>query len=112
MAVDERLQLRGQLIRSLGRLREMLPGSFVKSWLKCGKANCRCAAGKELHFHYVLSVLVDGKPTTFHIPADIAERVGKQVQKHKQFQEVEAKICDLNLQDFLREKEKRKKRGK
>ena len=37
------LELRGKLIRSLGALREMLPGSFVERQRACGRPNCHCA---------------------------------------------------------------------
>lgn len=109
MRKEMQLRERGQLIRKLGQLREMLPGSFVESELKCGKANCRCAEGKRLHSHFVLSVLVDGKPRTFHIPAGMVQEVRRQVAMHKEFQQAEARICKINLTMFLEEKEKQKR---
>ena len=69
------LELRGRLIRSLGSLREMLPGSFVERKRACGRPNCHCADGKNLHSQFQISVLVDGKPKAFHIPADWADEV-------------------------------------
>jgi hypothetical protein len=86
----------------------MLPGSFVESNVTCGKAGCRCAKGKELHRQYLLSVLVDGKPRTFHIPAEMIEQVRQQVEMHKDFRQAEAKICGINLEIFLKQKEERR----
>ncbi len=37
MPDDHDLNLRGRLIRSLGALREMFPGSFVERHRKCGR---------------------------------------------------------------------------
>lgn len=107
---DSKLNIRGGLLRSLGLLREMLPGSFVESTLKCGKARCRCAEGKLLHSHFVLSALIDGKPRTFHIPAEMVEQVREKVGMHKKFQRAETRICRINLERFLAEKEERKKK--
>jgi hypothetical protein len=73
MATDQDLNLRGRLIRRLGALREMLPGSFVERRRKCGKPSCHCADGKQLHSAFQISVLRDGKLQTFHIPAELAE---------------------------------------
>jgi len=44
---DPALERRGRLVRSLGSLREMLPGSFVERKRSCGRPNCRCAEGNN-----------------------------------------------------------------
>jgi hypothetical protein len=100
------LDLRGSLIRRLGALREMLPGSFVERSRKCGKPNCRCAAGEKLHAEFLLSVRVDGKSTTFHVPAALAGEVRSKVELRKRFDEAAARIAGLNLRRFLRRKAK------
>ncbi len=106
MANDPELDLRGRLIRGLGSLREMLPGSFVERSRKCGKPNCRCADGKQLHREFLLSVLWEGKPQTFHLPAESAGEVRAKVEMRKRFEESADKIAHLNLRRFLRQKEK------
>src|SRR6202158_6309224 len=68
------LELRGRLIRSLGSLREMLPGSFVERKRACGRPNCHCADGEDLHSQYQISVLIDGKPKALNIPAELAAK--------------------------------------
>ena len=83
MPGDLDLDLRGRLIRSLGALREMLPGSFVERHRKCGKPNCRCADGKQLHSEFQVSVLLEGKLKTFHIPAGLAEEARRKVEMHQ-----------------------------
>src|SRR5438034_1189683 len=71
------LQLRGKLIRSLGALREMLPGSFVERTRACGQPNCHCADGKRLHSQYQISVLIDGKPKALSFPRNWLRRCAK-----------------------------------
>jgi len=99
----ERIE-RGQLIRSLGALREMLPGSFVERRRQCGKPTYRCADGVHLHAEFQLSVLIEGRPKTFHIPAAWADEVRARVELYKRAQEIVASICHLNLRRFLRQK--------
>ena len=104
---DPDLALRGKLIRSLGSLREMLPGSFVERKRACGRPNCHCADGKKLHSQYQISVLVDGKPKAFNIPAELAEKVREKTELRRRLDAAVATICSINLKRFLREKENR-----
>jgi hypothetical protein len=104
---DPDLELRGRLIRSLGALREMLPGSFVERKRTCGQPNCHCADGKSLHSQFQISVLVDGKPKALNIPAGLAEKVREKVEMRQRFDAAAATICRLNLKRFLKEREVR-----
>jgi hypothetical protein len=105
MPSDPELEARGRLIRSLGTLREMLPGSFVERKRTCGRPNCHCADGKNLHTQYVISVLVEGKPKTFHIPAKLVDQVRHKVEMRRRFDAAAATICGINLRRFLKDKE-------
>src|SRR3970282_976133 len=95
MAADPDLALRGRLVRRLGALREMLPGSFFERSRQCGKPACRCADGKQLHPQFLLSVLVEGKPKVFHIPAELADEVRSKVELPKSFEQA-ADLDQLN----------------
>ena len=101
------LELRGRLIRSLGALREMLPGSFVERHRSCGQPNCHCADGKRLHAQYQISVLMDGQPKALNIPAELAEKVRQKIEMRRRFDTAAATICGVNLQWFLKEKKDR-----
>jgi hypothetical protein len=104
---DPDLELRGKLIRGLGALREMLPGSFVKRKRACGQPACHCADGKNLHTQFQISVLVDGKPKAINIPAELARMVQEKIEMRRRFDSAAATICRLNLKRFLKEKETR-----
>ena len=103
------LELRGKLIRSLGALREMLPGSFVERKRACGRPNCHCADGKQLHSQYQISILIDGKPKALNIPAELVEKVREKIEMRRRFEAAAATICGVNLKRFLQEKLKAKK---
>jgi len=107
MSNDPELDRRGKLVRRLGTLREMLPGSFLERSRKCGKPTCRCAEGQQLHPQFLLSVLIEGKPKTFHVPAELADEVRAKVELRKRFDEAATQIARLNLRRFLRRKESR-----
>lgn len=102
---DPDLQARGRLIRSLGALREMLPGSFVERKHACGRPNCHCADGTNLHSQFQISVLVERKPKTFNIPARLVEPVRRKIEMRRRFDAAAAAICGINLRRFLQEKE-------
>lgn len=104
---DPDLVLRGRLIRSLGALRDMLPGSFVERKRACGRPTCHCADGQSLHSQYQISVLIDGKPKALNIPAELVERVREKIEMRHRFDAAAATICRLNLKRFLQEKKDR-----
>src|SRR6266436_2741446 len=99
------LELRGQLIRSLGALREMLPGSFVERKRSCGRPHCHCADGKLLHSQFQISVLMDGKPKALNIPARWVEKVREKIEMRRRF--VAAAASKRFLKEKLKEKEDR-----
>lgn len=107
MPGNPQLQSRGRLVRSLGALREMLPGSFVERKRSCGRPNCHCADGQNLHSQFQISVFVDGKPKTFNIPAKLVPKVRQQVEMRHRFDAAAATICGINLRRFLQEKDRR-----
>lgn len=107
--VDPDLRRRGRLVRSLAAWREMLPGSLVEGRRRCGKPNCRCADGVHLHRAYQISVLWQGQPRTFHVPAAWVEEVRARVEMARRFHEAAATIAEINLLRFLRRKQERKR---
>src|SRR5437016_5904284 len=98
------LELRGKLIRSLGALREMLPGSFVERKRSCGRPNCHCADGKRLHSQFQISVLMDGKPKALNIPAHLVEKVREKIEMRRRFDTAAATICGVNLKRSSKKK--------
>lgn len=108
-SANPELHRRGQLVRSLGAWREMLPGSFVEVRRQCGKPNCRCADGVHLHQAFQLSVVMDGRPRAVYIPAAWAAEVRAHVEMAKRFQGAAAAIAEINLQRLLRRKQEAKR---
>ena len=111
MPSDSELQRRGQLVRSLGRWREMLPGTLVVRYRKCGKPTCRCARGQNLHLQRQLSVLLDGKLKTIHIPDELVQQVQERVEMRRRFEQAAAAISHLNLRRLVRRKKEKQEPG-
>lgn len=87
----------------------MLPGSFVQRSRKCGKPICRCAGGEKLHAQFLLSVLVESQPQSFHVPAARADEVRGKAEQRKRFAEAAAQIAHLNSRRFLGREEKKQR---
>src|ERR1700735_1858909 len=102
------LELRGKLIRSLGAFREMLPGSFVERKRACGRHNCHCADGKQLHSQYQISILIVREAKTLNVPAQLVEKVREKIEMRRRFDTAAATICGANLKRFFKEKLKEK----
>jgi hypothetical protein len=52
-----------------------------------------------------LPVLVDGKLKTIHLTAALAQEDRRGVEFHRRFQELEARICTINLSRLSRKKQ-------
>ena len=84
----------------------MLPGSFVDRKRSCGRPNCRCADGKNLHTQYQISVLVDGRVKAFNVPAALVEQARQKIELRRRFEAAAAAIRKINLRRYLKQKEK------
>src|SRR2546430_16631643 len=98
------LELRGKLIRSLGALREMLPGSFGERTRACGRPGWHCADGKRLHSQYQISVLIYGKPKALNIPAELVEKGRQKIEMRRHFEAAAATLVKANRNRFLKGK--------
>jgi hypothetical protein len=58
-------------------------GSVVTHRRRCGKANCRCAAGVELHESTVLSYSEGGRTKFLMLPAEEVAAVSAAVERYR-----------------------------
>ena len=73
----------------------------------CGRPHCRCASGRpqDPHPQWALLLVREGKPRLIHLPAALAEEARRGVQFDRRFQELEARILQINLLRLLRKKQ-------
>jgi len=103
---DPDLQLRVAHNAVSGKLREMLPGSVVRTQTRLWAAQLSCADRQKFAYQYQISVLVDGQPKTFNIPATLVEQVRQKIKLRHRFEIAATTICKINLTSLLKEKEK------
>lgn len=61
----------------------MIRGSVVVQRRRCGKPNCRCAEGEQLHESTVLSYFQDGRNRTLMLAPDEIARVRTAVARYR-----------------------------
>jgi hypothetical protein len=76
---------------------DLLPGSFVRTVVKCGKPTCHCATG-EGHPHWTLTFMSDGKRRVIHIPAAIVDDVRRRVEAGRIFQDAVRDVLTANAE--------------
>lgn len=105
MAKRNELKIRSELVRKLGRYREMLPGYLVERTQKCGKPSCWCASQEGGHVRHQLTVRLGGKTKTYHVPFAMVEEVRALIEQRHSFEQAVEKILSINLEKYLKRKE-------
>ena len=83
-------------LRRLQRSEPMVPGSFYLLRRKCGKPNCRCAAG-QLHATYVLTRSEQGKDRLYTVPKEQRARVRQWAAAYRRYQRARALLGKQHL---------------
>lgn len=87
-------QAREPHIRLLLALGALVEGSFVRLGRKCGKANCRCAAG-ELHEGHFLSRSQDGRSSLTYVRRADEGEVETKAGSYRQLRQARAELMKL-----------------
>jgi len=99
--MDSLLKRRQRLLAKLPALDEVLRGSIVERSIRCGKAQCRCAAG-ELHTAVYLSVTHRGGRTEqISLPREVLPAVRDGVRIYQRWWEILEQVSAVN-RDLLR----------
>jgi hypothetical protein len=64
----------------------MVRGTVIAQRRRCGKPNCHCAGGEELHEATVLSYSEAGRSRVVMLPPDQVSAVQAAVQRYRQAQ--------------------------
>ena len=79
-------------LRRLQRSDPMVQGSFYLLRRKCGKPNCRCAAG-QLHAAYVLTRSEQGQDRLYMVPKEQRAQVRKWAAEYRRYQRARAVLA-------------------
>ena len=90
---------REQLLRRLPDLREILRGSLVERYRRCGRANCRCARrGDPGHgpAWYLMVTVGPGKTVQVYVPGQHKEQVENWIENFRITRETLEEISAIN----------------
>jgi hypothetical protein len=90
-------QRKFELLREFAIPDELLPGSLVQSYTRCGKPSCHCAKGKG-HVGWSLVFMAGGKRQAQRIPKESVEEVQKRVDAGRKFQDAVREVLAANAQ--------------
>jgi hypothetical protein len=89
---------RARLLREIQGCSEMLQGSLVVLYRKCGKRGCRCERGEKHGPAYYLSYKEGGVTRMVYIPVSRLEEVKKAMEGFSRYWELGVKLSRLNLE--------------
>jgi hypothetical protein len=97
---------KARLQKKIQRCSEMLQGSLVVLYRKCGKKGCRCERGEKHGPAYYLSYKEGGTTRMVYIPVSRLGEVKKAMEAFPRYWELGVELARLNLEQMrLRKKE-------
>jgi hypothetical protein len=97
---------RAVLLRKLPPLKEVLRGSLIKRYKRCGKPGCKCAKGPGHGPKYYLSISQSGSnPQMDYVPLAYHDQAVAYLSNHRLIRQILDEICEIN-RELLRRREK------
>jgi hypothetical protein len=91
---------KAELLSKIRGCSEMLQGSLVVIYRKCGRKGCRCERGEKHGPAYYLSYKEEGVTQMIYIPAFRLEEVKRAMRAFSQYWELGVKLSRLNLKQM------------
>jgi len=88
---------RQELADSLPLLDQVIRGSLITRYVKCGKSNCRCASGQG-HPSLYLSSLHEGKTRLVYVPMSWEPWVQQRLDNFHCTQDILVELAEINLE--------------
>lgn len=99
-------QRRAFLLATLPPLHEVLHGSLITRFIRCGKPNCHCATGQGHGPHFYLSSLGPNRRTRLdYVPAAWENWVRQRLDNLHRIHAVLAELGEIN-RELLRRRER------
>ncbi len=87
-----------ELLAELGRLRNVLHGSWVVRYSTCSDRNCRCHRGEKHGPRRYLVVLEGGRQRQKYVPNCQAEAVLAGIEEYKRALSMLDRLSEINIQ--------------
>lgn len=96
---------RKRLLRQFPALDQVLRGSLIERYKRCGKPGCKCAQGRGHGPKYYLSVSHSGsRPEMDYVPQGGYEHAAHYVNNYRRIRELLDELCAIN-RELLRRRE-------
>jgi len=96
------------LLRQFSIPDDLLPGSLVLDYTRCGKSSCHCVKGKG-HAAWSLVFMQNGKRQAQRIPREWVEEVQKRVKAGRKFQDAVREVLTSNAQLLVLARKQRRR---
>ena len=99
---------RKKVVDGLPDAAELVRGSLVKRYLRCGKVECRCHRGKgHGPYYYLMTTLGPGKTRMVVISKEQLPEVGRWVKNFTEYKKRLEKIAEINTHLLQAERQSR-----
>ena len=97
---------RAALVRQFPPQEEILRGSLIERYKRCGKPSCRCATGRGHGPKFYLSVSrAGGHPQMQYVPVDYHDDVAQWLANYRHCRRILEEISEINF-ELLRRRER------
>ena len=97
---------RKALLRRVPSLQQILKGSLIERYKRCGKRGCKCAQGPGHGPKYYLSISRTGqRPQMDYVPQEYQDQVEEYLANYRLVRDIISEISRIN-QELLRRREK------
>jgi hypothetical protein len=96
---------REKLLKQLPPLRNILRGSLIERYKRCGNPGCHCTQGRGHGPKYYLSVSFPRRrPQMDYVPQELYEQASTSLTNFQRVREILEEICEIN-REILRRRE-------
>lgn len=100
---------RRRVLAKLPPLEEVLRGSLVVRWLRCGKPGCHCAQGEGHRATYFCVTLSGGKTEQISLPAELVPQVERGIATYHAWWAAVETLSALNRAEIRRQRQLRRR---
>ena len=101
LSTEELKKRKEKILDSFPLMDNLIRGSLITRRVKCGKPNCRCAAG-DGHKSFYLSSYYHGRTYMDYVPKSYKEWISRGIDDYGLIQNLLAQLTEINLELFRR----------
>jgi hypothetical protein len=99
--IQELKNRKTEILNSFPAMDQVIRGSLITRYIKCGNANCRCAKGTG-HMSFYLSSFYKGHTSMNYVPKALEPSIREGIESFRLLEELLSELAELNLELFRR----------